>query len=1459
MSARQPFRPARFQDASAVIRGFRYQIDHTILRWLELSADEHLELECGEDIDLVANALTNSCPEGFDRRLEQIKLRTAKLSLRSESALEVLANAVGHFLQNSSIRLRFCYTTNAISTRERPCPFPNRLSGIELWSQLNSATLPADQVSPGVQSLRQFLISASRPKKASSATWLQFSEYVRSSSESDFLSFIQSFEWSCCALAIIELTDRVRDELRGRINDAKFQLDAIYDRIFLYVFRLLTQPAQKRLTRACLETQLASETISAADRLVLAQLQRQFAILDDRVGDLEQSMSGVSESVTSLGVQQKKLAREFETAIRQQADVIHHATSEFKDQVARLAHQQGIHVERIDPVGFVTVGNPPLVAALARRTETVAGLLKVAVDRIWLAIYGLSDTGKTHLAALIAGGKGTCRGWLRFHFSMSQSQALATLHEALRQISGLRDNAEGVVSALWYDHVCAELGSGSCLVLDDLPNLVLAPALTQQLQFLAEACSARNVLLVSTSHFRLPSNVVSVFGERCVDVPVPRFSELEARDVLASHGAPDTFLTDRVVKFISDLSSGHPLLLTLAAKFLKDRNWKLDDPEFSHLLRGDHSIRIADDVLLRVCESMDTSQRELLYRMTLAIGHIEDANVVQLAGVEVAIERPRETLVGLIGAWVQRDTDQHLIVSPLVKSLGGQNLAPKTFVGCHALLGEIVVKRTMTPWDAEIAVIHFLQARQFDRAGVLWLTLLDQFRTRKIIPELRSVLSLWYELPMPIELSLDLRVMIRAMQFWVLPKYQIPLEPVLRDLDRLMEQIGPSNVHSAQIVGSLASLFLSSHDFVRATRFLTLSIAALRNTDLNGIECLRPEGKTQVELLWTLIVNIQNQTHLTVWLEAFDSLTPDEKVNVIESSDASLGCCVLADRLMLVEMSLPPAKQQWNRVLKETIGLQKAAKQRGWGHLEAAARKAVVNIHGEFLKTPEKCIDEVREFVRRQGPTAADKGLVSGMLGKMLAGAGKHKPAMHWLRIAIGSPDAGLPHDRMMTFLAAAKSVSKENPEEAIQYSEAAARIAGDGEDISDIEAVKAYGEWAIALAGTAKTMEAALRAFPAWKEAANRLFRIPVRDDSWKEVAVVFGHTTSYFTCLAGSGSAPDSAADGSEFAAPFQGFFFTSHPERKALYRDDFACTMWWLLSKYAWKAGDEAAATVWMKLAGDEIDGRPLNYITATITRDLVPDFLRASKFDDAMSVTLRGTQVMVACKEIASKRAGAIDPSTPLDAIVEEMSPDSQRLAERFALIEGVIPTLLHVMKQMLEDRDVGVDFARQVASLCRQTAVAACDPKFWTGSAEVFDAIAKGANDREFLKLSNSFTEDEYAELRVLGYLASATAGNAESAFQAQLACIQKIMSWYPVDGPNYSQLLLPFCEAFWAVTFQRSRFQFRSPALIESQLKDAIRSPPASRLVAIFVALLPAFETGGFQESVEFLRNKQDA
>jgi hypothetical protein len=60
------------RDASATIAGFVFQVNVTILRWLELRDDEHLELECGEDIDTVQSG-PNGGTSAETRLLEQIK------------------------------------------------------------------------------------------------------------------------------------------------------------------------------------------------------------------------------------------------------------------------------------------------------------------------------------------------------------------------------------------------------------------------------------------------------------------------------------------------------------------------------------------------------------------------------------------------------------------------------------------------------------------------------------------------------------------------------------------------------------------------------------------------------------------------------------------------------------------------------------------------------------------------------------------------------------------------------------------------------------------------------------------------------------------------------------------------------------------------------------------------------------------------------------------------------------------------------------------------------------------------------------------------------------------------------------------------------------------------------------------------------------------------------------------
>jgi hypothetical protein len=159
-----------YRDASPTIAGFVFQVNITILRWLELREGEHLELECGEDIDTVQNGSDGDLAIEA-RLLEQIKTRSGRtITLRSEEALEALSNFCGHRVANPTWSLKFRYITTAKSGVEHG--WGRTDSGIETWTALQRGRYDDATRSEAVAALRTFLRSCVRPNKVSADRFL---------------------------------------------------------------------------------------------------------------------------------------------------------------------------------------------------------------------------------------------------------------------------------------------------------------------------------------------------------------------------------------------------------------------------------------------------------------------------------------------------------------------------------------------------------------------------------------------------------------------------------------------------------------------------------------------------------------------------------------------------------------------------------------------------------------------------------------------------------------------------------------------------------------------------------------------------------------------------------------------------------------------------------------------------------------------------------------------------------------------------------------------------------------------------------------------------------------------------------------------------------------------------------------------------------------------------------------
>ena len=110
----------------------------TIRDWLNLQPGQHLELEAGEDIDLIQAAAAAGL-EGA-RLFEQVKLlRGKRLSLRSADALEAIANFCEHRSTKPGEELKFRFLTTTSASKERQ--WGGLDNGIVTWEKVRNGKI----------------------------------------------------------------------------------------------------------------------------------------------------------------------------------------------------------------------------------------------------------------------------------------------------------------------------------------------------------------------------------------------------------------------------------------------------------------------------------------------------------------------------------------------------------------------------------------------------------------------------------------------------------------------------------------------------------------------------------------------------------------------------------------------------------------------------------------------------------------------------------------------------------------------------------------------------------------------------------------------------------------------------------------------------------------------------------------------------------------------------------------------------------------------------------------------------------------------------------------------------------------------------------------------------------------------------------------------------------------------
>jgi hypothetical protein len=1205
----------------------------TIRRWSELDDNTILELEHGEDIDVVQRAFSRQDL----RTLEQVKLRSNSVSLRSPEILESLVHFWLHSRNNTEGELRFRYFTNARPATERGVDFGGKLPALEVWQRLSSGRLaPADRLK-FLEAIRAFLQKVSRPQEISSADWDGFQNFLSGSTA--ISPFAERVEWSFGNPDVPDLAAEVEDALRASGYIESQEAPRVHADLVVFVIQRLAADGLKQLTRAELISLLREAQKSSVNASLLGMVKmliEQAAGQNKVVGDLSASLFSITQSKSEVPV-------EFASSLPTAISVV-----------------------------------PPAVVSGCKRSETV-NKLRQALDRVaWLALQGESGVGKTQLAVLLAEGISR-KHWISFRNApLLEMGKIFDSYLAFDSRLRYRGEMRG-----WYTEICGRLAPGTTFFLDDIPEDANSE-LGLRLSVFAQSAADRGVKIVSTAWNSIVPSPAEHLGVAFQEISVPRFSNEEIKEYLSNRNAPSQLLSsDTFLRLVGSATRGHPLLLVSLVRYMEKNGWAYDAELIQGLLRRD----FAEDIRLRtqkvLSQTLPESTRELLYRLNVVGPGITREDVVLTGRVTPPIALPIDKLAECIGAWVHVVAPDTFTLSPLVEQLGTDNILPETRQVIHLEKARAIVsKKVLDQFDAIAAIQHFENGAAPEEAALVLLGALHKLNARVSAPiDDFGLLDIWTRTELPEGVPFGLQLLVLALQVSARKRRSKTFLELLPRFDRRLRQQRAGD--ELTVLGSCALMAIALAD-TDARTSVRYAVAALE-VEPEGEELPAQIAYARTELVWACSPLIQTPTDLRDWLNTVGQLPKPQIGALFKSPLAAAACRHICDGFWTREADkLTP---QWDSLDTELEAIAVEAQKLEASILVAALTRARIVIAGDYRKDIFWADQLARIVVTSFPENSAAKFLVAHTMGSTACDLEEWDIAIDWLDSSLAEGGSSFAEFFTRGLLCRALASSKKGASARTDLLRAIAFARGN-QNVSELMLIRCLGEYSIAC----WEEDDGPGFFEAWQEAVERLLAARTDNNAWKELFVLCGNNTGFF-------AAKDKSVQSSpNITRPFQGIYLLYTPKLAELYAPE---TEWWMPASLVWLAqriGRYEESTRWALTAVKSAAGSPLGGNAGAVLLYATPAAIREGRYSEALEFVSQAIKAMSASDETLLDWAKTRN-NEELQRTIEERP--KQTPSPDFYLSMLLTPIIVEVLTLHLRDSAAATRTGTSIASTCRE--------------------------------------------------------------------------------------------------------------------------------------------------------------
>ncbi len=1080
---------------------------------------------------------------------------------------------------------------------------------------------------------------------------------------------------------------------------------------------------------------------------------------------------------------------------------------------------------------------PPPVNILSQRKETVSQIITDIQQHTWIVMQGDYGAGKTQLIAQACQHLGSIMGWLSLHNTQDIREATCRLDNAVCLMVGVDLKSQcGVIKA--YESLAKNNKSGSIFVIDDLPRLSGSDFMSQRLLTLKNIFTQYGHHIITISNYQLPQ---SLLDSDILSINVPPFNADEINELLLLHGAPASLLDKSMLGLFECMTNGNGTLLVALARYLLKNNWILNKSNLKAIFGGEYATHLAEQVILRLVDTVDDNSRELLYRLNCVLGNfgVDEVNIV--AQIEPNIERPLESLMHLKGMWIQCKGNNEYAISPLVKQLGNANISKSKYINISRILGENIMKREKkNQYDAQTAILYFIAAQEYTKAVLILISVLQSsiINNQRIDDTCLGII--WLETKIPNQVPISLRIVLRGMQIAV-NFNNANISYLMNDLNILVESASADHLFSifSSMVMILGKVDLKKIDLKLVCPIIAKTIKLIyehSSEDSSGISLC---SEFPLDIAVNMPVSgITTYEDLRVWIEFLESVPVSIREEALSNENGIEACIHAFNGLWLKEYEKTENKD-WGKLqsICEEVGSQ--AKRLELEVLWACAQRTIIIINADNQDDIEHAENIANDaLIQCKGEKKAIF-IICNTLGCQYYYKKMNDKAYFWLSRALDEGDGQLfPTMKLMNFNYLSCIVGKNDKVKSLDYSQFALDYALNYATHLPLEQARAYGELGVArwLSG-----EKMISVFQCLDEGMRILLENKEGDKHWKALVVSMGHTINYFYTLIKTGTAPSMASDGSTYVAPFRGqYYMPNFDERAQLYSDDTISSICLFMAQWAEIEQDYINASYWANNAITRCDNAQKMIYECIIIGVVISNAIIQNQYGEAIkksysagisyavlsSDNFNHTMLGECCKE--------------LESILKNKSSQNLEKADVQACVLFVLPAVINILRIYLTDIDQAQILLEKLKLELDNFKERASFPLLWNMTTNLISEIFNPAiSTNTLIDHIKEFKKHDLNVLQAICYCGISIKKDAK--LTSVMKCQLMALSWIFKSTSNspmiQNMIIIPFFKEYWISRYESQRFRFNMLGELEKELSEAKKANGQQGLKAMFKAI----------------------